>query len=105
MMMMMMLLLLLLLVLVMVVVVVVVVLVVFVVLVVVVTILGTDLQFEQFLFCRKSETCLPKVHADSSTPGADLLSITLTVDQAISGGVLGTLGTLGVVILIPSPGL
>ena len=68
--------------------------------VVVVIILGTrllsqissGLQVAQFSFRKKkSEACLPKVHADSSTPGADLLSITLTVDQAISGGVLGTL--------------
>ena len=67
---------------------------------VVVIILGTrllsqissGLQVAQFSFRKKkSEACLPKVHADSSTPGADLLSITLTVDQAISGGVLGTL--------------
>ena len=70
------------------------------VVVVVVIILGTrllsqissGLQVAQFSFRKKkSEACLPKVHADSSTPGADLLSITLTVDQAISGGVLGTL--------------
>ena len=68
--------------------------------VVVVIILGTrllsqissGLQVAQFSFRKKkSEACLPKVHADSSTPGADLLSITLTLDQAISGGVLGTL--------------
>ena len=37
----------------------------------------------------KSEACLPKVHADSATPGADLLSIILTVDQAIGVGSSG----------------